>query len=197
MEQTAYHRNGTFLAPAITFTLLLGVGTGGEYTSRYHQMREQGFVLSKPRDRTVLPSVAATVAADIEHIKSTLNVTMTELAKCLGVSRQAPYNWIAGSPIKTENVVKLNSLKAAADMIAAEDIPASPLLLQRKLPGGKNLLEAISSGVDGGAAAHSFLEMYRKETEQRRVLNERFANRRSQSRDVPGHGIPPSLVEES
>src|SRR6266568_7411560 len=176
MDQTTpYHRNGTFLAPVVTFTMLLGVGTGGDYTYGYHELRKERFAFSKSRDEAKLP-VAATVATDIENIKSTLNMTMTELAKCLGVSRQAPYNWMAGNPIKTENVAKLNRLKSAADVIAAENLPASPLLLQRKLPGGQSLLEAISSGVDGAEAARTFVEMYRTESEQRRLLNERLAN---------------------
>src|SRR6266700_3348360 len=115
MDQTTpYHRNGTFLAPVVTFTMLLGVGTGGDYTYGYHELRKERFAFSKSRD-------------------------------------------------------------------------------EGKLPGGQSLLEAISSGVDGAEAARTFVEMYRTESEQRRLLNERLANRGAPSRSVLTLANAPSL----
>jgi hypothetical protein len=183
MDQTApNNRNGNNLVQAITFTLLLGVGTGGDYTRGYHELRTAGLAFSTSRrdeeTRTVEETGAfSEIATDIEHVKSTLKLTMRELSDCLGVSRQAPYNWIAGGQIKVGNAAKFNNLKAAADAIALAKLPPSPLLLQRKLPGGKTLVDSIAAGADGTEAAESLVEMFRHEEAQRQMLAARFPRR--------------------
>src|SRR6516165_9423372 len=111
---TPNHRNGTFLAPLVTFTALLGVGTGGDYTASYHSARSEKEAFIRPRNEK--PRASFAISSDIEHAKATLNLTMSEMARCFGVSRQALYNWIAGGPIKAENLTKLNELKSAADV---------------------------------------------------------------------------------
>jgi transcriptional regulator with XRE-family HTH domain len=197
MDQTTpFHRNGTMLAPVVAFTMLMGVGTGGDYTFGYHALRGERLAFAKPRD-DARRSAVVPIAVDIEHMRSTLNLTMTELARCLGVSRQAPYNWLSGNPIKPANLAKLHSLRAAADLIAAEGIPASPLLLNRKLSGGNSFLDMISAGVDGSEAARSLVEVYKTEAEQRQILNERFAGRQTRSRDVLLDSSAPPLTDES
>src|SRR5262249_17092383 len=100
---TPNHRNGVFLGPRM-FTMLLGVGTGGDYTPSYHLLRSEKGAFRKPRQEKSGSSFA--ISVEIEYTKSTLNLTMSELARCLGVSRQAIYNWIAGAPIKQENLAK-------------------------------------------------------------------------------------------
>jgi hypothetical protein len=177
MDQTAPNsRNGTNLVQAITFTLLLGVGTGGDYTRGYHELRTAGLAFSKPR-RDEETAALSGIAADIEHVRSTLKLTMRELSDCLDVSRQAPYNWIAGGQLKARNAAKLNNLKAAAHVIALANLPPSPLLLQRKLPGGRTLVDSIAAGADGTEAAEALVEMFRHEEVQRQMLAARFPRR--------------------
>jgi transcriptional regulator with XRE-family HTH domain len=194
MDQTTpNHRNGTFLAPIVTFTMLLGVGTGGDYTPSYHSLRSERGAFSKPRHESPAGSGFA-IATDIEHTKSTLKLTMAELARCLGVSRQALYNWIAGGLIKHENLAKLNELRSAADVIAGAILPEHALLLRRKLPGGKTLLETIATGGSGADAARSLVEMVNNEAEQRAALAKLFASRHPEN--LLGYGIPP-LTDQS
>jgi len=189
---TPNHRNGAFLAPLVTFGMLLGVGTGGDYTPAYHAAREAKSILSKPRHET--HRLAYAIAADIERIKSTLDVTMSELARCLSVSRQALYNWIAGGAIKDDNLARLNELKSAADIIAAASLSQHALLLRRKLPGGNTLLETVAAGGSGIDAARSLVEMVNTETGQKAALAKLFANRRSNN--ILGYGTP-SLTDQS
>jgi DNA-binding transcriptional regulator YiaG len=144
---TPYHRNGTLLVPVVTFTVLLGVGTGGDYTPGYHAVRAERIAFHRNNEPSGQPS---TVAADIEYVRSVLNLTMTQLAQCLRVSRQALYNWMGGGQIKDDNATKLNELKFAANVIAAENMSDRFLMLRRKLPGGKTLIETISAGAAGG-----------------------------------------------
>jgi DNA-binding transcriptional regulator YiaG len=198
MDQTTPYLSGvpcgaawTFVIP---FTLALSIGTGGYYTRAHDAMREQGPIISKDESNNLPIAAIRTAAHDISWIRSILKLTVKDLAESLGVSRQAIYDWKAGAEIKAANVARLANLKDAADVIASAQLPASPLLLRRKLPGGKSLLEAISSGVDGSEAALSLVEMVRNESEQRRFLAERFADRRSEN--VLGYGTPP-LVEKS
>src|ERR1700730_9682862 len=158
MDQTTpNHRNGTFLAPIVTFNLLLGGGTGGGYTPSYHSLRTGREAFSKRRPEKSGAGFA--IVTDIERTKSILNLTMSELARYLGVSRQALYYWIAGGPIKAENLAKLNELKSAADVLAGASLSEQTFLLRRKLPGGKTLLETVASGGSGIIAARSLVEM--------------------------------------
>jgi hypothetical protein len=194
MDQTTTNlRNGTFLTPVIAFTMLIGIGTGGQYTHGYHTARSEKLVFNRPRDGVQIAPKAA-IVADIEYIKSTLDMTMTELAKCLKVSRQAPYNWIAGGPIKDENHARLNELKSAAGMIAAASLPEHALLLRRKLPGGKTLVEAIAEGGSGIDAARSLIEMVSDEAQEKAALSRMFADRQPQN--FLGQGTP-SLTDQS
>lgn len=116
-------------------------------------------------------------ANDLEHAKSVLKLTTKELAACLKVSRQAIYDWPSGAQIKDHNLAKLQSLTSAADVIAAANVPMSPLLLNRALPGGRTLLEVIGNGGDGADAAKSLLAMLRVESQQRKMVSKMLADR--------------------
>jgi DNA-binding transcriptional regulator YiaG len=177
-QTTTNLQNGTFLTPVIAFTMLIGVGTGGQYTLGYHEARKDKCVFCRPHDDAKSAPKAA-IVAEIEYIKFNLDLTLTELARCLGVSRQAPYNWMAGGMIKPENAAKISNLKAAADVIATANIESRPLFMQRKLPGGKTLMESIVTGEDAREAARSLVEIYRSEAEQRKILADHFAGRRT------------------
>lgn len=120
----------------------------------------------------------STASSDLEYVKSSLKITTTELARYLGVSRQSIYLWRSGSHIKSHNIVKLENLKRAADVIAASDFQISGLHLARKLPGGLTLLENIGTGSDGREAAKSLINMLQREGLQRNALRQRFAGRK-------------------
>jgi hypothetical protein len=177
-QTTTNLRDGTFLTSVIAFTMLIGVGTGGNYTPGYHAARADKRIFYTPHDGNRIEQKSP-IAVEIEYIKSTLDLTMTELARCLGVSRQAPYNWMAGGVIKAKNAARLNNLKLAADEIAAANIESRPLFMQRKLPAGNTLVELVATGSDAVSAARDLVEIYRTEAEQRRMLAEHFAGRRS------------------
>ncbi|QWG15125.1 helix-turn-helix domain-containing protein [Bradyrhizobium sediminis] len=191
---TPNHRNGTFLAPLVTFTVLLGgVGTGGDYTPAYHALRESRDVFSKQRD-SAPKSNGFAVSADIEYTKSTLHLSMAELARCLGVSRQALYNWIDGGSIKHENLAKLIELKSAAIVIADASLSERALFIHRKLPGGKTLIETVAMGGSGTEAAQSLVKLANEEAEQRLALNGLLVDRKPHN--LLGHGTP-ELVDKS
>jgi DNA-binding transcriptional regulator YiaG len=176
------YRNGTSLVHAITVTLFMGVGTGGECTTGYLEARDQRAAFSKSRENVATTDADSPISTEIEHIKATLQISMRELADCLGVSRQAPYNWMAGSKIKSDNLAKLNNLKAAADVIALAKLPAHPLFLQRKISEGRSLLEAVAAGADGASAAESLVEIFRHEETQRKMLTQLIPSKQQRQR---------------
>ncbi|WP_271606784.1 helix-turn-helix domain-containing protein [Bradyrhizobium sp. CCBAU 11434] len=190
---TPNHWNGSVLIPLVTFSMLLGVGTGGDYTTAYHALRQSKNIFSKPRDAQPA-SKPPSITSDIENIRSTLDLSMADLARCLGVSRQALYNWLDGGAIKPENLAKVMELKSASDVIAAANLPERALFLRRKVAGGKTLIDIVAGGGSGVEAARALVELARLEAEQRSALAKLFADRKSQN--LLGHGIP-GLVDKS
>jgi hypothetical protein len=126
----------------------------------------------------VRPPVSDFAADVLAQIKSTLKLTVSEIASCVGVTRQAIYNWKAGSEMKLANAAKLNALKNAADVISEANLRMSGLILSRTLPGGKTLLETIAAGGEGTAAARSLVAMINEESATRQRISQRFADRR-------------------
>ena len=52
-------------------------------------------------------------AGDLEHIRTTLRISVSDLARALGVSRQAVYDWRAGKAITPDNGERLIDLAPA------------------------------------------------------------------------------------
>jgi len=173
-------------------TLMLAIGTGGANTPEYCRVRDARlYVHSGQDDRSARETInVATAADDLARITSILKLSTTELAQTLGVSRQAIYNWKAGSHIKSHNVAKLENLKKAADAIVGARITMSPLLLDRKLTGGKTLLETIADGGNGGDAANALLRLLQDEAHQRESIDRMLADREHPMRDVSEYGVP-------
>ncbi|WP_315787011.1 MULTISPECIES: helix-turn-helix transcriptional regulator [unclassified Bradyrhizobium] len=190
---TPNHVERWFIISPVKSTMRLSVGTGGDYTVSYHALREDKIVFRKPTTERPKSNGFA-VNSDIEHTRSTLNLSMSELARCLGVSRQALYNWMAGGSIKPENLTKLYELRSAADVISAANISDLPLFIHRKLPGGRTLSEAVAMGESGEVAARALLRLANEEAAQREALSRLLGGRGS--RDVLGHEMP-ALTDRS
>jgi DNA-binding transcriptional regulator YiaG len=155
----------TFLCP--------DVGTGGGLTQRNFLA-----VASHSIRRDEYDASVQSPADDIGFIREKLKLSITELAKFLGVSRQAIYDWQSGSHIKSHNIAKLENLRAAAQVMSEELGEASSLQLNRKLPGGITLLQAIAAGNDGGDAARTLIDMLHREAQQRKALSAKFIGRK-------------------
>jgi transcriptional regulator with XRE-family HTH domain len=163
---------------SLPLTIALGIGTGGALTAEYVKQRKDGIVFSGSGDVHARDLLVATQAEDLTRIKGALKLTVSELADCIGVSRQSVYNWKSGSEIKAKHAAKLENLKKASDVILAANMDVSAFSLARKLPGGKTLLETISGDGDGRVAAQSLLQMLNQESAERKALDERLAGRK-------------------
>jgi hypothetical protein len=174
-----------FLAslPVVAFQ----VGTGGAVTLDYLKMRgNKGYALiACDRDRDFSPAVltAWSAADELEHIRMVLQPSVTDLAKALGVSRQAIYDWQAGRPIAAGNVPRLKDLATAADLFAREGLHATPHLMRRPIADGNNIFDIIRSGGSAELAARTLIDIVRHELRQREKLKTRLAERALSTRE--------------
>jgi transcriptional regulator with XRE-family HTH domain len=170
-KSTAPPAANGFILFTVPLTLLVGVSTGGIWPT-------YGVGTGGSINQYNLPDVArvergargetTSAADDIDYIKTHLKLTTTELAKYLGVSRQAVYDWRAGAHVKSHNISKLENLRAAATTLDGSGLMLSAVQIKRKLAGGRTLLETIASGGNGYEAAQSLLSMLMRESEQQK-----------------------------
>lgn len=185
MDQTTPYTSKAPIVLSVPLTLMLAVGTGGAVTSaRIELLKDKNSdfaICRRYSDEGVGQTLGEviSVAQDIGFIKSVLKVSASELAKCVGVSRQSLYNWKTGCPIKSQNADRFYQLKMAATLLAQEGLGATAHALRRTLPGGKTLLESIRAGGDGYAAAQELIAMLRNERITQKTLAERFSGRPS------------------
>jgi DNA-binding transcriptional regulator YiaG len=186
MDQTTPYSRCAQAVFTIPFTIMVGIGTGGATTIERAEARLEkdagfGHYRRFSNDGASTADLLS-AAGDIAFIQSVFRVSATDLARCVGVTRQALYNWKHGAQIKTQHASKVQQLKAAATILAADGVDGTPLILRRTLPGGKTLLEAIASGDDGRLTARTLVDILRDEAAQTRMIEARLAGRRSVTR---------------
>jgi len=166
-------------APPVLLAVIVGLGTGGDVSDAYQrQMHDlgMGWYTYVPTAQSAAEYAEHNTASiNIERIRSILKLTTSDLARHLGVSRQAIYLWKSGGPIKRDNIAKLMNLDGAADVLAPISRELSPFQLERKLPDGRTLLESIGAGHDGASAAKQLLAILTKEAAQRSSLSQILA----------------------
>jgi DNA-binding transcriptional regulator YiaG len=177
----------------IPVTLMFGVGTGGAITPEHiERARDRDTGLTQQRNHNSAdngPTAAEVISAanDITFIRSVIKASTADLAKCIGVSRQALYNWRVGSNIKDKNADRVGQLKSAATVLASHGITGNSVAMRHPLPGGRTLLETIAGGGNGEMAAQTLVTILRDESEQQRMLERQFANRRLPRPSVESH----------
>ncbi|HEX4158678.1 MAG TPA: helix-turn-helix transcriptional regulator [Rhizomicrobium sp.] len=175
--------------PAMVLTFAMA--TGGDLV-RYVRLCDaqfsDGVVHTQTQETDNI--IVATAAQELARIKSVMKLSTTDLARVLGVSRQAIYNWKAGSHIKADNLSRLSNLKAAADAFVQARVTVSPRVLERKLSGGNALLDIISTGGNGTAAANELIGMLSLESDQRRALDAILAENISRPSTPFDYGAP-------
>ena len=130
-----------------------------------------------------------TPAEDLEHIRAFLRPSVADLARALGVSRQAVYDWQAGRPVTADHAARLADIGKAADVLAAEGVSASAQLLRRPIQSGQTLLDFVRNGGSVEQAANVLAGVVRREARQRQRLSARLASRPRRTGDGE-HGAP-------
>lgn len=171
-------------------------GTGGDLTRERLRILDAKLVLKDDNNQviTCAPSGHSvdikSAAYDLRYIKSVLKISTSDSARVLGVSRQAIYNWKAGSHIKPDNLSKLTNLKSAADVFVQARLTVSPQMLERRLSDGGTILDRIAAGRSGSEAAAELLNLLSDDADQRRELDAILAGNTSRKPDAFDYGVP-------
>lgn len=144
---------------AIAASLLL-VGTGASYpVNTYKQWRQY----VQPRVQFAFDSIESTyapaispevdvrnVAQHLANIREVLSPSMSELAKDLGITRQALYKWLSGDnqPDDASKLQFITNLSNVADSFSRADLNDAKLLVKMKAFNGKSLVDLIKEGAD-------------------------------------------------
>lgn len=187
-------------SPFVLGLLVVGlqVGTGGAATPDYYKARGgKGYALvaCEPDTGEAFAS-RSSPAENLAFVRTVLRPSVADLAKALGVSRQAIYDWQAGRPIAAENATRIEDLTRAAEIFAREGLQATPQMMRRTISGGKNFFDILREGGSAESSARTLIEIVRRELNQRANLQARLAKRPHPAPDeFEDAGIP--MLDES
>ena len=158
-------------------TALTGIGTGGELSLERLQLnaRQAQHMVSVIEVAEV--EQVRTPRENLSRIREVLNPSVSDLASTFSVSRQSSYNWLNGDPVADENVVKLQDLAQAVDVLAREGVDIKAALLKRKFANGRTLMQVAQAGESARNAALVLVQVHKRESVQRERMSARFANR--------------------
>lgn len=121
---------------------------------------------------------ARTSAQQLQFIRSTTRLSVTELARVFSVTRQTVHEWCQGTTLAPHNARRLDKLTDAimllldaAGVVTAQD-------LRRSVRAGPSLLDTVRADGDVLAAARELTETLTREAAQRKRLAARFAGQR-------------------
>lgn len=140
--------------------------------------------------RTGVEGAASATAEDIAHIRQATKISVTELARVCGVSRQAVHEWIKGGPLSKRNAERISELVQAVDVILESGVEASPQTLRRKVSGGMSILEAVQADGKVVDLARQLVGTLARESEQRKRLAARLAGRQKSQLSSTEFGTP-------
>ena len=141
--------------------------------------------------RVVTADTSSSVSAqDITHIRKALKISVSELARVFGVSRQAVHEWINGGALSKLNAQRLSEFARAADVLIESGIELTPQMLRRKISSGNSLLESVKENGKVIALAHVLIDTLLRETQQRRRLEARLAGRKKPALAASDFGMP-------
>lgn len=183
----------TSVAPAATLEAL--VGTGGSLENLSREDRTDALsskalatlFFEQVGKRAQASAMAAPDAPElIADIKSTLGVSITDLAAIVGVSRRAIYDWIGGGHVSDANKERLMELKQVSAGWQQRSNRPLGRLLRQKLGANDTLLDLLKANrLDQAQVAHhldSLASMSEKQDQQRLARKAKFAPLNDQGR---------------
>jgi DNA-binding transcriptional regulator YiaG len=143
-------------------------------------------------DRSQESAADATSASakDIAHVRQVMKISVSELARVFGVSRQAVHEWIKGGALSQRNAQRLSKLAQAADVLLEFGIEVTPQMLRRKIGGGMSLLESVKEDGKVVELARRLVDTLLRESQQRERLAARLAGRQKPALAARDFGAP-------
>jgi DNA-binding transcriptional regulator YiaG len=129
-------------------------------------------------------------ARDLAHVREVLKISVTELARVFGVTRQAVHEWAKGGALSPANAEKLSTLASAADALAESGVEMTPQLLRRKIGLSPSLLDSVTHGADVVDLARKLTDTLTRESQQRERLASRLAGRKKGAHAESEFAVP-------
>jgi transcriptional regulator with XRE-family HTH domain len=145
-----------------------------------------GSLLIDDRDH----ELARTSAQQLEFIRSTTRLSVTELARVFSVTRQTVHEWCQGATLASHNARRLGKLTDAVTLLLDVAGAVTAQDLRRSVRAGPSLLDTVRADGDVSRTAHELIETLTREAAQRRRLAARFANRRTPALEPSDFGRP-------
>lgn len=127
---------------------------------------------------------------EIAHIRQVMKISVTELARIFGVSRQAVHEWIKGGAMSPRNAQRLSDLVQVADVFLEAGIAVTPQVLRRKVGSGPSILDAVQDDGQAIESARKLVDTLARESQQRQRLSERLAGRQRPALTSDDFGTP-------
>lgn len=91
-----------------------------------------------------------TIAEHMENIRAVLDPSMSELARELGVTRQAVYKWVTGEtcPEDQQKLKYIKALSNIADKFSSVGIENAKVLVKMKAFDGRSLMDLVKNEED-------------------------------------------------
>lgn len=131
------------------------------------------------------------VAVRIRQIISELSISHAALARVMGVSRQAVYNWINGSLPNERHESLIADLYVVNTMLAPTAEPVRALLT-KPIRDGKSFWQLVESGAEPLPLVEQLLVTHRQRESQRVLAQQRLAAKRA--RGAVGSGLIDDLI---
>jgi DNA-binding transcriptional regulator YiaG len=140
--------------------------------------------------QVVAADVATSASGEITHVRHVMKISVSELAKVFGVSRQAVHGWLKGGALSPRNAQRISEFAQAADVFLESGIDVTPQALRRKISGGQSLLESVGEGGKVVELARALVGTLSRESQQRQRLASRLAGRQKSAPTTDDFGTP-------
>ena len=140
--------------------------------------------------RVVAADAVTSVSLDIAHIRQVMKISVSELARIFGVSRQAVHEWLKGGALSPRNAQRLSELAQVAYMFLESGIDVMPQMLRRKVGSGQSLLESVKEEGKVVEQARKLVDTLSREAQQRQRLANRLAGRPKVALPSDTFGVP-------
>lgn len=112
--------------------------------------------------------VSESPGSQLEFIRQTLGLNVSDLASALGVSRPTVYAWLEGDEPSPENYKQIARLKRVADEVDRLAIPRFEKLLKRPIFDGLSFLDKLKESEDPTSFLRPLKQLADKEHATRR-----------------------------
>jgi predicted transcriptional regulator len=117
------------------------------------------------------------VAHDVEFIKQSLGVHLSDIAFMLDVQRAAVYRWASGARPHRNKLARLVELHGHVTTFLKSGVTVNKRALRRPIINGLNFMECFRAGMPTETYVPELIDMLGKDEEERDRMLSRFSRR--------------------